>query len=199
MDLTERLLDLAAAVTWDGGERVMSSLRRHLTDLVVFDLGELAMPRVIGFDRWALSDSEEELVPEDLLTHLVDRDEPLRIDDVSALVGFDRSVTHLVDRDIRSLLALPLSSARGPRGTVVLTRDSTWAFAGAPLPALGSLAGMAGLSLETAAMLTKLRRDGEALHATIERLRKEAERPRMDAVRAGAASPTRGPRGGGAA
>jgi hypothetical protein len=159
VDLPARLLDVAAAVTWDGGDRVLAALARHLRELVPCDAAELVMPRVFGFDRWTLSENGAPLLPDDLLLQLVDTQEPQRIDDVAAITGFDRGRDELLARTIGSILALPLGSAGGARGLVVLGKAATWGFAGAPLRVLTDLVGMAGLSLETAAVLTKVRRE----------------------------------------
>ncbi len=178
MDLPARLLDVAAAVTWDGGDRVIAALARHLRELVPCDAAELVLPRVFGFDRWALSEDGEPLLPDDLLLHLVDTREPHRIDDVSGIAGFDRGRDQLLARAIGSILALPLGSAGGPRGLVVLGKAATWGFAGAPLRVLTDLVGMAGLSLETSAALTKVRRDADSAQAELSRLAAKKARVR---------------------
>jgi GAF domain-containing protein len=171
VDLPARLIDLSAAVTWDGGDGVIGALGRHLADLLEFDQAELILPKVFGFDRWTLSESPDALLPDDVLLHLLDQPDPVRIDDVSALSGFDRGRAELLERGIQTILTLPLGSAGGPRGLVVMGRSSTWGFAGAPLTTLTPLVGMAGLSIETAAALTKVRRDAELAQAELERIR----------------------------
>jgi hypothetical protein len=71
---------------------------------------------------------------------------------------------------LRCLLALPLASAGGPDGAVVLARNFGWAFAGAPLGFLLPVAGMAGLCLERALALTALRQEIDRLRGPKGRL-----------------------------
>lgn len=150
---------------------MIAALGRHLTELVPFDDGELVLPKVFGYERWSLTGGSDPLVSDDLLADLIDQTTPVRVDDVSSINGHDRGRAALLERRIETLLILPLSSAGGPRGVVVLGGSSTWGFAGAPLATITDLVGMAGLSLETAAALTKVRRDADNAAAELERLK----------------------------
>ena len=95
--------------------------------------------------------------------HLSVCPQPVRVDDLPEVADFPRTQALLRARGLQSLLLFPLTSPGGPEGAIVLARTFGWAFAGAPLGQLQTLARMSGLCLERALALTALRRKIEFL------------------------------------
>lgn len=161
MDLSGKLLALAASVSWDGGAGVLRTLRQILREDAPFDAAEVALSRSPGFQRWTLTDEDEPVADEDLLERAAAAQAPIRIDDVSEIDFVPRTRALLEGRGLRSCLALPLCGAGGPEGAIVLAREHGWAFAGVSLHTLWPVASMAGLCLARAVALTALKRELE--------------------------------------
>jgi hypothetical protein len=164
MSLEERLLALAASVTWDGGDQVIRSLRPMLEEWAPFHVGEVALARPVGHARWTLTDDEASVAADDILMAL--EAEPLRIDHLSEASAFPRTQARMRDAGLRSLLVLPLSAFGGPGGAIVLGHRDGWSFVAASLHVLCPLAAMTGLCLERAVALTALRKEVETLRAS---------------------------------
>lgn len=162
-DLAETLLALVASTSWDGGDELARTLRRILEKCAPFDAGEIGLCDGKDIMRWSLTDEDDEVAASDLLLHVSAQKAPLRFDDVPEVGAFPRTQSRMRSRGLRCMLALPLSSAGGPDGAVVLARTFGWAFAGAPLRFLSPVVGMTGLCLERALALTALRREIDRL------------------------------------
>jgi hypothetical protein len=162
MDLTRTLLALVGATTWDGGDALVSTLRGYLKEAVPFDGGELAVSMPTGYRRWTLTEDDEPLSGDDLLAELCGRESPLRVDTLEEADRFPRTVARLRQRGLASFLALPLGSAGGPEGGVVLARSFGWAYAGVSEWPLAAAAAMAGLCLERSLALTAMRKELES-------------------------------------
>jgi hypothetical protein len=185
LDLTEALLRLVSATSWDGGSGLIHALSEVLREATPYDAGEVAVAQPVEFRRWSLTDDDEDVVESDLLLHVGAGARPVRVDDLPEVADFPRTLSRLRARGLQSLLLFPLASPGGPEGAIVLARSFGWAFAGAPLAYLWPIARMSGLCLERALALTALRRklefagDGEReIRGAEERLRRE-----LDAVR----------------
>ena len=162
MELTQTLLALAAATSWDGGDGVVSTLRDALAEAAPFDAGELALSMPTGYRRWTFTQDEEMLAADDLLLELSHRDTPLRFDEPGEVTPFPDTAARWRRRGFQSALGLPLGAAGGPEGGVVLARRFGWAFAGTSMRAVSVSVAMAGLCLERALALSALRRELEA-------------------------------------
>jgi hypothetical protein len=161
MSLEERLLTLAASITWDGGDEVIRSLRPMLEEIAPFHAGEVALARPVGHARWTLTDDEESVAADDIL--LAVEAEPLRIDDLPQASAFPRTQACMREASLRSLLVLPMTAFGGPGGAIVLGHRDGWSFVAVSLPVLCPVAAMTGLCLERAAALTALRKEVETL------------------------------------
>jgi GAF domain-containing protein len=187
LDLTEALLRLVAATSWDGGAGLVHALSEVIREATPFEAGEVAVAQPVEFRRWSLTDDEQDVVESDLLLHVGSCGRPVRVDDLPEVADFPRTHALLRARGLQSLLLFPLASPGGPEGAIVLARTYGWAFAGAPLNHLWPIARMSGLCLERALALTALRRkldfmgDGErdSRHAE-ERARRQIEVVRQD-------------------
>jgi hypothetical protein len=185
-DLTEALLGLVSATSWDGGQGLVHALGEALAAGTPYDAGEVAFAQPVEFRRWSFTEAETDLVAPDLLMHVGVCGKPLVVDDLPELEDFPATLANMREQGLQSLLLFPLAPAGGPVGAIVLARRFGWAFAGAPIGYLWPLARMGGLCLERSLALTALRRkldfmgDGERdQHGSVERLRRE----RDDAVR----------------
>jgi GAF domain len=176
MEVSAKLLALAASVSWDGGEGVLRALRQILREDAPFDAGEVALQRSPGFQRWTLTDDDEPLAADDLLELASRADAPIRIDDMQEPGFAPHTRERMARRGMRSCLALPLCGAGGPEGVVVVAREHGWAFAGVSLPTLWPLASMAGLCLARAIALTVLRKEAEAAPASLQLREQELQR-----------------------
>jgi hypothetical protein len=191
LDLTEALLRLVAATSWDGGEALVHALSEVIREATPFDAGEVAVAQPIEFRRWSLNEDERDVVESDLLMHVGACGRPVRVDDLPEVADFPRTLALLRARGVQSLLLFPLASPGGPEGAIVLARTFGWAFAGAPLGYLWPIARMSGLCLERALALTALRRkleflgDGERdTRSAEERARRQADGLRQELERA---------------
>jgi hypothetical protein len=180
LDLPEKLLQVAAAVGPDGGDEVVRVLGAILKESAPFDAGEVAVLGALGFARWTLTDDDDAVAAEDLLLHVAQRHEAVRLDHPDAMERFPRTQERLARRGLQSLLALPLSQSDAGEGAVVLARTHGWAFVAAPLHALLRLAAMGGVSLGRARLLTAvcsqldaLRQGGQGVDGERESLRRE--------------------------
>jgi hypothetical protein len=158
LDLTEALLRLVAATSWDGGDGLVNALSEVIREATPFDAGEVAVAQPVEFRRWSLTEDEQDVVESDLLLHVGACGRPVRVDDLPEVADFPRTLALLRARGLQSLLLFPLASPGGPEGAIVLARTFGWAFAGAPLAHLWPIARMGGLCLERALALTALRR-----------------------------------------
>jgi hypothetical protein len=190
LDLTEALLRLVAATSWDGGAGLVHALSEVIREATPYDAGEVAVAQPIEFRRWSLTEDERDVVESDLLLHVGVCARPVRVDDLPEVADFPRTHALMRQRGLQSLLLFPLASPGGPEGAIVLARTFGWAFAGAPLGHLWPIARMGGLCLERALALTALRRkldfmgDGErdTRHAE-ERVRRQLDVLREDLER----------------
>jgi GAF domain-containing protein len=188
VDINERLLGLVAATSWDGGEALLKSLARILREMGPYEAGEVVLVNPEGLRRWPLAGRSEPFAGETLLRHTASRDSPMRADDLSDLHRYPETRRRMSELGFRSPLGVPLSSAGGPQGALVLSGRHGWAFAGVASRDLLPIAGMTGLCLERALALTTLRSELERLdakrdedsptndtilHAEIQRLRAE--------------------------
>ena len=187
LDLTEALLRLVAATSWDGGAGLVHALSEAIREATPFDAGEVAVAQPIEFRRWSLTDDEQDVIETDLLMHLSTCPQPVRVDDLPEVADFPRTQALLRARGLQSLLLFPLTSPGGPEGAIVLARTFGWAFAAAPVGQLQTLARMSGLCLERSLALTALRRkieflgDGERdSRSTEERARRQLESMRHE-------------------
>lgn len=154
MDLEKRLIGLVAATRGDGGKALRGALREDLLALAPFDRAEVAFLREGRVDRWRLDDGSGPVSGDDLARHLAAHPVPVRFDDLHDAEPFPGTQETLEGQGLRSLLALPLSTAGGLEGALVVARDYGWAFAGASLRTLVPLAEMAGLCVDRALQLT---------------------------------------------
>jgi hypothetical protein len=187
LDLPEHLLEIAAAVGPDGGDGVVRALRAILGDNAPFDAGEVAVLGAVGFARWTLTDDDEALAGEDLLLHVAQRHEAIRLDHPGAMEPFPRTLESLSRRGLKSLLALPLSLSKSDsgEGALVLARHHGWAFVAAPHQALSRVAVMGGTCLNRARLLTAVctQLDGLKQRAPAAGAEAEAARRELAAVR----------------
>jgi len=185
LDLTEALLRLVAATSWDGGAGLVHALSEVVREATPFDAGEVAVAQPVEFRRWSLTDDETDVVESDLLLYVGASARPVRVDDLPEVVDFPRTHALMRERGLQSLLLFPLASPGGPEGAIVLARTFGWAFAGAPLGYLWPIARMSGLCLERALALTALRRKldfmGDGERDT--RQHEERSRRQLDMVR----------------
>jgi len=168
-------LALVAATSWDGGENVVRTLQGILGETAPFDSGELALLRPLGFERWTLTGEQEPIAAEDLLLPLSRGISCTRFDDVADALGFPRTQDLMVRQGLRSLLGVPLSTAGGAEGVLVIASRRGWAFAGTSLQALQTLVGMTGLALRGAIALTALRKRVDVLSEKVQALTIEGE------------------------
>lgn len=187
LDLTDALLRLVSATSWDGAAGLVHALSEVIRAATPFDAGEVAVAQPVEFRRWSLTEQDEDVVESDLLLHVGVCARPVRVDDLPEVVDFPRTLARMRARGLQSLLLFPLASPGGPEGAIVLARSFGWAFAGAPLAYLWPVARMGGLCLERALALTALRRklefmgDGERDSRGVEdRLRRESEAMRRE-------------------
>jgi hypothetical protein len=161
LEPTHTLLALAAATTWDGGDGVVSTLRAALETIAPYDAGELALAMPTGFRRWTFTQDEEPIAGDDLLLDLPRRDAPFRVDHPEDAAAFPDTQARLRRRGFLAVLAIPLHSAGGPDGGVILARRYGWAYAGTSMREVTVCVGMAGLCLERSLALSALRRELE--------------------------------------
>lgn len=204
-DLTEALLGLVSATSWDGAQGLVHALGEAMAAGTPFDAGEVAFAQPVEFRRWSFTEAETDIVAADLLMHVGVCGKPLVVDDLPELEEFPATLANMREQGLQSLLLFPLAPAGGPVGAIVLARRFGWAFAGAPIGYLWPLARMGGLCLERSLALTALRRkldfmgDGERdQRGSVERLRRERDdavreaealRKELDAVRAAHVDP----------
>ena len=162
MILPDKLLALAAATSWDGGEAVVEALRQLLEEIAPHDAGELVLLRANGVKRISLTREPAPVVDESLAKHLADVEAPFRVDDLQELDGFQGTREQMAALGLRSLIGVSLSGAGAPQGALVLARRFGWAFVAVPAEDLLTLAGMVGLCLERAIALTQLRKELES-------------------------------------
>lgn len=165
MDLPRRLIELTAAVGADGGAGVVRALGALFKEGAPYDVGEVAVLGAAGFERWTLTDDDEAVAAEDLLIHVAQRREAIRLDHPGELAAFPGTCEGMTRRRLQSLLALPFW-AGSVEGVVVLARRHGWAFVAAPVNAFLYLAAMGGLCLARSQLLTALGRQVEAVKAS---------------------------------
>jgi GAF domain-containing protein len=172
MELWKDLASLAAAAGPDGGLAVAKTLRALLVDQVPSDRAEIVVEGPQGFDRKSLTEHPAPLSDHDLLTAVSSARTPLRIDELSELAVYPKTLERVRALGMRSLLALPLSAAGGAKGVVVLLRDYPFAFAGVPLYRIEPMMAMAGIAMTQALALTAAKA-ASALGADREALERE--------------------------
>jgi hypothetical protein len=180
LDLPDKLLQVAAAVGPDGGDEVVRTLGAILKESAPFDAGEVAALGAVGFTRWTLTEDDDAVAAEDLLLHVAQHHEAVRLDHPGAMERFPRTQQRFAQRGLQSLLALPLSQSDTGEGAVVLARRHGWAFVAAPLHGLLRLAAMGGMCLGRARLLTAvcgqleaLKQGGQNVDGERESLRRE--------------------------
>jgi hypothetical protein len=154
MSFIDTLFALTRAVGWDHGDSVLAVLDRFLRAELSFETGEVAVLGPIGFERYLLSG--DPLAGEDILLEARRRGGPLRIDDIRLVSEYPRTRQAMERRGLRSILLVPLGAKGGLEGWIVLGQDYSFAFAGASMRRLESVAAMAGLALLNAQKLTRL-------------------------------------------
>jgi predicted nucleic acid-binding Zn-ribbon protein len=162
MNLADKLLELAAATSWDGGEEVLKAFCQSLEEVAPHDAGELVLLRAREIKRLSLTRETPPIVDEALANHLAGLEEPFRVDDLHELDGFEGTREQMEALGLRSLIGVSLSGAGAPQGALVLARRFGWAFVAVPAQDLLTLAGMVGLCLERAIALTQLRKELES-------------------------------------
>ena len=169
-DLVHRVLSCAEAVAPDGGDAVVAALAAEIGRLIPFDEGELVLTLFADVHRRPLTQPSTPLVAADVLARLCERHGFVRIDDLLATQQHAPTRDRLADRQLRSLLAVPIVFGGGPRGAVALAARRTSGFTGAPMQALSTLASAAGLALFHALKLSGLHDEREALRHEVRRL-----------------------------
>ncbi len=177
VDINERLLGLVAATSSDGAEALLKCLARILREIGPYEAGEVVLLNPEGPRRWPLSRRSEPFAGEALLRHTASRDSPMRADELSDLDRFPETQQRMSELGFRSLLGVPLSSAGGLHGALVLSGRYAWAFAGVASRDLLPIAGMTGLCLERALTLTTFRSESQGPGA-----RREADSPPEDTI-----------------
>ncbi|HEY6547960.1 MAG TPA: GAF domain-containing protein, partial [Vicinamibacteria bacterium] len=157
--LAPLLLRIAAAVDGDGGAAVRGVLESVLQDLAPNEAGEIVYARTAGDHvAYLLGQAREAFLGRDLVEHVLAQGVPLRLDDLREAAPFPETHALLRRLGLRSVLVLPFRFGEpdGPRvrGAVALARSHGWAFAGASLPLLVPLAGLAGLAFDHALRLS---------------------------------------------
>jgi len=181
MDQSRSLLALTAAIAADNGDGVARVLRTQLIETTRFDRGEIAVARPLGCERWTLTAEATPLAAEDLVMRVAASREVVSLEDVSQTDAYPRTRRLLERAGQRALLALPLNTAGGLDGAVLLAQRHAWAFAGVSLNRLGALVGMAGLALERSIALTALERElARAREASVAAGRAEAAEPLIE-------------------
>jgi hypothetical protein len=170
-DLVRKMLALTAAVGADGGDGVVRALATLLAHMVHFDDGELVLSLATDLHRRPLTGRDGSVANEDVLARLQSGGAPFRVDDLREAEDLPKTRELLMQRRLRSLLAVPMSPWGGVRGAVVLVARAPCAFAGVSLNVLGPIVGTAGLALHQALRLS-------GLHAEIERLRQDLHKLR---------------------
>ncbi len=160
--LAPPLLELARSIAPDDGALLVRSLRAILRQACPFDAGELALVQPESLKRLPLEPGGAALGSQELVAHVAGLGAPLRLDDLKETAPAGGP---LLVPGYRSLLALPLASAGGPAGALLLVRRYPWAFVAAPLRDLQAIVGMAGLGLERSFWLSALTQHGRDLHA----------------------------------
>ncbi len=157
--LAPLLLRIAAAVDGDGGAAVRGVLESVLQDRAPYEAGEIVYARSPGdHTSYLLGQAREAFLGRDLVEHVLAQGVPLRLDDLREAAPFPETHALLRRLGLRSILVLPFRFGEpdGPRvrGAVALARSHGWAFAGASLPLLVPLAGLAGLAFDHALRLS---------------------------------------------
>ena len=157
--LSDVLLRIAAAIAADGGAAVRAALEGALREAAPFEAGEVALVPDEGDPRrQPLGAAEGSFLGKDLLAHVTAHGAAYRIDDWRDAEPFPETLALLRARALRSLLVVPFridaSSGSPLLGALAVGRSHGWAFAGASLPLLMPIAGMAGLALDRALVLT---------------------------------------------
>ena len=111
--------------------------------------------------RQPLGAAEAKVLGNDLLAHVLAHGAAYRIDDWRDAEPFAETLGLLRARALRSLIVVPFrfDGPEGPplAGALAVGRSHGWAFVGASLPLLVPLAAMAGLALDRAWVLTRLK------------------------------------------
>ena len=185
MRLDERLLSVASGIAADGGELVARRLRESILELGAFEAGEVVAVLPGGPRRWSLAFDPLPLVGDDLLDFVSGSRAPLRIDDLPEAERFPQTHARLLERGLRSLLAVPLWASPEP-GVLVVARSFGWGLVGLSMHYAWPLAGIAGLALRASAGLTDLALQVEelsVLSASAPRLAEQAAGARVEAHR----------------
>ena len=142
MRLDERLLSVASGIAADGGELVARRLRESILELGAFEAGEVVAVLPGGPRRWSLAFDPLPLVGDDLLDFVSGSRAPLRIDDLPEAERFPQTHARLLERGLRSLLAVPLWASPEP-GVLVVARSFGWGLVGLSMHYAWPLAGIA--------------------------------------------------------
>jgi hypothetical protein len=150
------LLRLAAAIGADGEEVLPRLLGEVLGEAALFDAAEIAISQGGAWLRYPIKGEPRPIAGADLLTHLVQGGEPMRIDDRSEAAPYAETQSLMAERGFGSVLALPFSKTGAPAGGVVLACGFAWSLVGVPMTRVAPIAAMAGIALERSRYLAEL-------------------------------------------
>jgi hypothetical protein len=203
-ELARKLLRLAAAIEPDGGATVARRFAEVLPAHMHAETGEIFFVAQGRRRHLPMVAHVGSLAADDVLDHVVSRDRVLRFDDVSDASRYPDTRALLLQRGLRSLFVLPLSTAKDLRAVAVLASSRPCAFAGIPSGTTEPLRAMAGIALTASLRMTDLRRQtkptktNESTHeSAYEHDESNAERPEEappDASPSASPKPRRGRR-----
>jgi hypothetical protein len=150
------LLRLASAIGADGEEALPRLLGDVLAEAARFDAAEIAISTGGTWRRYTIKGDARPIAGADLLGHLVQGGEPMRIDDPSEATPYAETQSLMAERGFGSVLALPFSKTGSPAGGVVLACTFAWSLVGVPMTRVAPLAAMAGIALERSRYLAEL-------------------------------------------
>jgi hypothetical protein len=164
-ELARKLLRLAAAIEPDGGAAVARRFAEALPPHMRAETGEVVFVDHGRTRRLPLIAPAGNLAADDVLDHVVSRDRVLRFDDISDAARYPETRALLSQRGLRSLLLLPLSTAKDLRAIAILASSRSCAFAGVPSGTTEPLRAMAGIALSASLRMTELRRQNDRMKA----------------------------------
>jgi hypothetical protein len=154
--LSPVLLRLAEAIGPDGEATVPRLLGEALAAVTDFEAAEIVLSHAGRFVRYPITGGEAPIAGDDLLRHLIQGAEPMRVDEPSEAAPYPQTQEAMNTRGFGSLLAVPLSRSGAPAGGLVLARDFSWSLVGVPLSRVVPMAAMAGIALARSRSLAEL-------------------------------------------
>ncbi|MBN2371324.1 MAG: GAF domain-containing protein [Vicinamibacteria bacterium] len=155
-EIARKLLRLADAIEPDGGATLAQRLLEVLPAHMRAEAGEIILALEGTTRRLPMIAPSESLAADDALDHVLSHDRVLRFDDIPDATRFPQTRALLLKRGLRSLLMLPLTTAKDPRAIAVLASSHPCAFAGIPSGTTEPLRAMAGIALSASLRLTHL-------------------------------------------